>query len=517
MHTRYLRLFCLHFVFISHAFAGFCITEFKLLAESPKTGEQTPLTDDQADALWNAAHSAYTTVNPGGLRPKDGRSLAVPEKARVLITNVLNAKMAEEFAAAPKKGDFIAMGNAGHLNMYDNLTDIDSHPVKNKFPNGAVQDIFGLDPKEVNAIVVAHDNDKQLPKPGDALAARALQKLGGSLAAIEYAVGLHGHKSLQRLAQIIQELGKQEGWSEQEQYEYFCAYADQIGGHNFGIDLADLDAKTLQTKYPSLTEAEAKALANSFYDKLANQGGQFGPIGINQRMGFGVSDRDGHLRSALARQLIHLDRGTILDWKKVGGQNLGSMDFNPTTMEITFRATSIGALAQVKAMADMRAKDILPGKGYYVDASGKPVPVGTPGATFKQYTVEDLPSQSFFLEEGLRWQKAADKLKEDNKAENRRNAGLQDAEDKSSGKMLYERAVLYRPKNVDGSVKAEYIVRGDYTIQNGKGGKVYQLKAMRRNSPTEPWIELGTPIDAKNPMDVLGNLMILHGDLSKPL
>lgn len=440
-----------------------CLSAFHLLVD-PGTSPS---------AAWQAAHAAYNTPRPD-LRTADGTALGIDRGHQFLIVDELKRRLEQDYQAATnEKGalvDPFAFGNKGHLEDHVKLNRDDSTPTA-ECPNGCLKDIFGINAADVETLIWAHDNDKKIPHPDDARSAYALEKLNpegkNPDAMRDLVIGLHGQKSLMTLAQVIDDVGRKNNWGEDRKLIYFDRIADGVGGHNSGPDLTNTQVAALRKKYPSLSEADAKTISRPFYDVLVNQGNLFGSGSrpVNEAMGFSVSDRDMEKRSPLSRQLISLDRGTILNWKKVGLQNQMKTRFGPKLVEMTFGGVGREASALIKAVGDARAQDILPGpdgpRGYWVK-EGKTVPESTPGAEFRPYSVADLPSHRSFIETSKKWVQAAQMLAEQNTPQARAKAGI--PEDETSV-LFVQRGKLYRIIGRDVVNEKGYVTRYQTTVQ----------------------------------------------------
>lgn len=234
----------------------FDCTLFKKLVLSP--GEAAQLTPQQLLARGQAGVEVAVAVKstPYEGRREDGRRLDIREDFK----QALRREAYQALTAGARAGDPIAIGNKGHQSDHTALWRLNTR-TSEKFPNGAVQDMFGANARDLNLVKLVHDLGK-LPETEATSHLRAFVKDRVKGDFLKTRILAHGFDSVARVAELVQREGERLKIADAERLDAFLQLADAIAWHNFG---PVTDRAEAGRRYPSLTEAELDVLTNAFW------------------------------------------------------------------------------------------------------------------------------------------------------------------------------------------------------------------------------------------------------------
>lgn len=322
-------------------------------------GEGAALTPAQLVARGKDGIEAALAVKqtPYEGRRDEGRRLDINEDFKQAIRK--QAYQALVGAARGEKPDVIAAGNKGHQSDHTALWRQNTRATE-QFPNGAVQDMFGANARDLNLVKLVHDLGK-LPETEDTKHLRAYVRDQVKGDFLKSRILGHGFDSIARVAELVQTEGERLNIPEAERLDAFLQLSDAIAWHNYG---PVTDRAEAGRRYPSLTEGELDILTNAFWPTFFNKGlktpdGKVIVTAFKDDMGipdYGNSSDRGVLQKLLAFD----DRAALVTAKapdKIGNQNLKAADptaltFNRGLLTQTFVSPASQTIVAVKAMAE---------------------------------------------------------------------------------------------------------------------------------------------------------------------
>jgi hypothetical protein len=372
---------------------------------------------------------------PYGGRRDEGRRLEIRDEFKQALRR--EAYRALVGAARGPGADIIAVGNKGHQSDHTALWRLNTRSTE-QFPNGAVQDMFGANARDLNLVKLVHDLGK-LPETEATKHLRAYTRDMVKGDFLKSRILGHGFDSVARVAELVQREGERLGIPEAERLDAFLQLSDAISWHNYGPVTERAEAGK---RYPSLTEAELDILTNAFWPTFFNKGlvgkdGQVIVSAFKDDLGIPAYGNSSD-RGVLQKLLTFDDRAALVTAKapdKIGNQNLKVSDpkaltFNRNLITQTFVGPASQTIVAVKAMGE----ELRP---HLVDP---------------KYKIEDYPAYQVAMEMSGKLKALGESLLEMNSDVRLAAAGVNELQAKFT--------ILYEAKNgnlwkLDGADKAD--------------------------------------------------------------
>ncbi len=332
-----------------------------------RKGEAAGLTPEQLLARGKDGVEAAVEVKSTSYegRRDEGRRLDIREDFK----QALRREAYRALTAAARAGDPIAVGNKGHQSDHTALWRLNTRSSE-QFPNGAVQDMFGANARDLNLVKLVHDLGKLPETEGTShLRAYVKDKVKGDF--LKTRIMGHGFDSIARVAELVQKEGERLNVPEAERLDAFLQLADAIAWHNFG---PVTDRAEAGRRYPSLTEAELDILTGAFWPTFFNKGlmtpeGKVIVTAFKDDVGVPAYGNSSD-RGVLQKLLTFDDRAALVTGKapdKIGNQNLKVADataltFNRSILSQTFVSPAGATIVTVKAMAEELRPHLVSGK-----------------------------------------------------------------------------------------------------------------------------------------------------------